>query len=460
MLTWKKIAAIVTLLALVAAACGDDDNGGGQGASTGPNEFAAEQPAENDAVEDEPADDAATGEEPADQEPADEEPANAAGEPAAPATFPEPNTATGDAVKLGFATDGRSETVDTSAELPAAQAAVAYANEYLGGLGGRPIELVACETKQTPAGAQDCVAQFASEGVVAILSGLSGQGDTLLVEAEAAGIPLISADALSEALYLSDYSFVLSNGLASLLGPAAIAADNGLTKATILVIDLPAATDGLDAIVSLFYGNVGLETDIVKVAPGTPDMTPQVQAAISGGTEAFIVFGEAGFCISAIQAIQTLGFDGETVVLTLCAEEDVAAEVDLTGLTMVTDAPRSDSDPEVVLFFDVMATYDEQNNPTDSSAEAGYGTVVAFARAMVDHPDGEVTPQSIIDTLIAMEPAQGPLVEDGAFFQCNRQQVAIFPALCNDGAAVTTLDADGKHTGFSAVDLTPVLTFG
>lgn len=446
MSTWKKLLAILALLALVAAACGDDDDGDAAAPS-------ATSESIDDGPDDQPADDGGAEEEP-------EEPVGEAQEPEAPASFPEPNAASGDPVKIGFATDGRSETVDTSAELPAAQAAVAYANEYLGGLGGRPIELVTCETKQTPAGAQDCVAQFASDGVPVILSGISGQGDTLLVEAEAAGIPLISADALSEALYTSDYSFVLSNGLASLVGPAAVVADLGLTKAAILVIDLPAATESIEVIVPLFYGNVGLETDIVKVPPGTPDMTPQVQAAISGGTEAFIVFGDAAFCISAIQAIQTLGFDGATVVITLCAEEAVAAEVDLSGLTMVTDAGRNDSDPEVALFFDVMATFDGQDTLTDSNAEAGYATVVAFARAMADHPDGDVTPQSIIDTLIAMEPAQGPLVQDGAMFQCNRQQVALFPGLCNNGAAFTTLDADGKDTGYSDLDLTPVLSFG
>src|SRR4029453_18520754 len=60
--------------------------------------------------------------------------------------------ASGEPVKIGLASDGQSQAFDARDEVRAAQATVDYWNELKGGIGGRPIELVACETGADPAG--------------------------------------------------------------------------------------------------------------------------------------------------------------------------------------------------------------------------------------------------------------------------------------------------------------------
>jgi branched-chain amino acid transport system substrate-binding protein len=59
-------------------------------------------------------------------------------------------------VAVGFISTGQTAAIDTTDEIKAAQAVVKYANQYLGGIGGRPIELTTCEEKGVPATAQDC----------------------------------------------------------------------------------------------------------------------------------------------------------------------------------------------------------------------------------------------------------------------------------------------------------------
>lgn len=373
--------------------------------------------------------------------------------------FGEPDLATGDPVRVGFVSDGQSAAIDNSAEIPAAQAAVDYANEYLRGVAGRTIELVTCETKQTPAGAQDCVAELASEGVVAVLNGASGQGGTLSAELNEIGIPFFTLSVNDEASISAPLTFILINSLAVFVSPAAVAADAGLSKVAVVTIDVPAATDALNVMVPLFYPNAGVEGTVVAVPPGTPDMTPQIQTAIGNGAELFGIIGDETFCISAFQALELLGFDGPIVTIGPCIGEESVNIVDLEG--MIVSGPTSDdpADAERALFLAVM----EEFAPDVSSltvAERGFMPVIAFARAMSAHPDGDMTPDTVIEALMAMAPAQIPLAPDGAMFQCNRTAVVIAPAFCAAGTLITTLDADGNSTGYAPVDLSGILRLG
>ena len=446
---WRKLLAVVAVMSLVAAACGDDDDEASSPATTAAAPAAddtdAEAPGEAEG-EDESADDA--------PESTESDAEDAASSDAAEAS---PQEASDGPIKVGFVSDGRSDAIDNSAETPAAQAAAAYVNEHLGGVAGRPIELITCETHQTPAGAQDCVAELASAGVIAILNGVSGQGETLSAQANEAGIPYVTNGGLSQAIFNAPLSFVIGNGLGALVGPAAVAAENGLTQAGIIVIDVPAAVDPVRQAAPLFYGNARVRADVIAIAPGTPDMTPQVQAAISKGAQQFAIIGDETFCTSAMQAIQTLGFEGETIVVRTCIGDASIAEADVEGVRVISGTSDDPNDAEVALYNSVMS---EHGAVIDPSAHVGYSVVLAWARAMAGHGDGEVTPTSVVETMIAMEPALLPIGPDGATFQCNRMAVAIAPAICAAGIAIYTLDENGVGTGTSFLDLTDVLTLG
>ena len=76
----------------------------------------------------------------------------------------EPNPATGDPIKIGFVTDGEAASFGCDEDRVATfEATVEYANEYLGGINGHPIELEHCSTEDTPAGG-DAVRGRADQG--------------------------------------------------------------------------------------------------------------------------------------------------------------------------------------------------------------------------------------------------------------------------------------------------------
>lgn len=474
-----KLLAVLAVLALLSAACGNDDESDLPAPTEeSTDDGVAEEPPPSDETTPEPddeadaaadqemADDDMSAEEPMGEEetPVEEAPVDAeepSAEDEAPASgmLGELSPATGEPIKVGFISDGRSDAIDNSSETPAAEAAAAYANDYIGGAGGRVIELVTCETEQTPAGAQDCVAELASAGVVAILNGVSGQTETINAGANEAGIPFMQNGGISQEAFGSPLTHVITNGLATLVGPAAVAAELGLTTAGIIVIDVPAASGPISGAAPLFYGNAGIAVEIVAVAPGTPDMTPQVQAAISNGVEQFAIIGDEPFCTSAISAIQLLGFEGPVVVIGPCVGETSIAEVEMEGILLIGLTSDDPADAEVALFFAVMDEY-APGALTDSIARSGYSAVLSFARALAAHPEGEVTPESVQETILAMAPAPMPLGPDGAMFQCNRQAIALAPAICSAASVITTLNSEGQNTGYRELDLTDLLSLG
>ncbi|MCW2621388.1 MAG: branched-chain amino acid transporter substrate-binding protein, partial [Frankiales bacterium] len=187
--------------------------------------------------------------------------------------------ATGTPVKVGFVYEGTTAAIDTSNQAKAADAVVKYANQYLGGLGGRPVELVKCETKGNPATAADCGNQFVQAGVIAVSAGSLGQTEPVIKAINAAGISLIDNLNASPGVVSSTLNLSILNPLNSIGGPAVYAKKNNLKSAAYIVIDVPAAVDPVKSLGTIMFANAGAVANVVPVAPGTADMTPQIQAA-------------------------------------------------------------------------------------------------------------------------------------------------------------------------------------
>jgi branched-chain amino acid transport system substrate-binding protein len=71
--------------------------------------------------------------------------------------------ATGTPVKVGLISDGKSDAIDNTPEIKAAQAATQYVNQYKGGV-AHPIDLDVCVTQDTQ-GATDCATQMVNDKV-------------------------------------------------------------------------------------------------------------------------------------------------------------------------------------------------------------------------------------------------------------------------------------------------------
>jgi branched-chain amino acid transport system substrate-binding protein len=87
--------------------------------------------------------------------------------------------ASGEPVLIGMVSDGATQAFDNTDELRTAEATAEYWNTHRGGVGGRPIEIVTCETGADPAGGTNCANQMVEEQVVAVALSQSAVADAV-----------------------------------------------------------------------------------------------------------------------------------------------------------------------------------------------------------------------------------------------------------------------------------------
>ena len=370
------------------------------------------------------------------------------------------DAAAGDPVVVGYVYDGTTDVIDNAAELAGAEAAVEYVNQYLGGVAGRPLELDVCSTDQTPSGAADCVTQMVTDEVAIVLNGVTGQSAVLFPPLAEAGVPVFTPGTGDQDSLFTPGIYIMGNGILSLLaGPAKLAADAGVDRAAIVVIDVPAASGVLEEAAPLFYDQVGVEVDVVTIPPETPDMTPNIAAELANDPGQFAVVGDPAFCAKALNALVGASFDGRVMIIPQCMDAALReSATNLEGVEMTTFTTTDPDSEEFQLYDAVMETYADANVDRGGTAPSGYQAVLGFARAMAGLT-GEVTPETVQAALAAMPPTPMPLA-DGITYQCNGQQVSLGPNICSTDVLQTELDAEGNAKEYTVLEGASVLDLG
>nr|MDT0667025.1 ABC transporter substrate-binding protein [Micromonospora sp. DSM 115978] len=138
-------------------------------------------------------------------------------------------------------------------------------------------------TLADPATATDCGNQMIEEDVLAVLMGNSAVSESVWEPLNAAGVPtMIYASSGADLLADTDSTFVLTDSnFGAITLPLRLAEQNGSTKVTSVVIDVPAALNLVQNVAPPLYEEAGIEFELVAIAPGTADMTPQMQNVVA-----------------------------------------------------------------------------------------------------------------------------------------------------------------------------------
>jgi branched-chain amino acid transport system substrate-binding protein len=373
------------------------------------------------------------------------------------------NKATGEPVKIGMVTDGATDAYDNTDELRAAKAAAEYFNNHKGGVGGRPIEVVTCETKGDPAGATDCGNQLAGEDVVAVALSQSGVADSLWTPLHAAGIPAFffqfnGGDMLAD----KESSFVMQNPLATLFGvPIATAQKADTDRIDFIIIDVPVALSSFDSgDAKKILDKAGLEYDLIKIPPGTADMTSQMQEVVRNGAGAVQIVGNDAFCIAAINGLKAVGYTGAIATISQCITDATRQGVPAGGLEGIsitaTQAVGAQDDTAYQRYEAVMAKYgSDVKDVPNALAMGGYTAMSSLAQAL-SGISGDITPETAAAAIRDMKEADFPGA-DGITYQCGGSAFPPQPAVCTNQSLRATLDADGNPAKYDAVDSTDIL---
>ncbi|MEV0355609.1 ABC transporter substrate-binding protein [Nocardia sp. NPDC050697] len=366
------------------------------------------------------------------------------------------NKATGAPVRIGLITTGPKAPVYTE-ELEVAQATATYINDYLGGLNGRPIELIPCEDELQVSLARNCANKFVQSDAVAVVSGEANNADTVASITSPSALPYLTAAGGQQSLMLPN-TYVLINALNSLAGvPAAYAKQQGFKKVAILAVDSPTAIDPLKQLGPFAFGNAGAQVDVVPVPLGTADMTPQIQAALAKQPEMFHLLGDVSFCTAAIKAMRTLNTPQPVMAVTQCVgDADTAAQIPggYEGVKIIVNTVFDPAQPDTKLFD---AVVDGSGAKDPKKAASVFRTLLGLRSALDGMPD-ELSRQSVNARLGAMpQPAPLPLSAGGTF-QCGSKPVPVVPNICSDEALLGTLDEDGTPTDVAPIDTSGIFS--
>lgn len=366
------------------------------------------------------------------------------------------DTATGDPVRVGFVNAEGGAALDLPETRESAEAAVAYANEHLGGLAGRPIELVICEDRSDGASATGCANRMVEEEVAAVLVGQVTDPDLYMPILESAGVPWIVPTGTGTQELTSDIAFAIGGGLPAILaGTAQYGAEAGYESMAVFGIDVPAFTGLFEALGRPAFEAAGIEVDLVELPPGTPDATPQVASALAEDPDAVVIFAEESLCQALLPALD-LSNTGDAPILMpgRCAAEDVVESVGpevVEGTILNGNTVSLGDDPEGQLYQAVMTTYGNDSLLAGEGAN-GYVAVLGLVRAMnAAAPEGDITADVVLETMRSAADVPLPGMPGDATFTCDGTALPMLPATCSTAVLFARYE-DGQFVDFESVD--------
>ena len=373
-----------------------------------------------------------------------------------------PHPATLPAVTVGMITDAGPGIAGTGALVEqGARAAVAYQNEYGDGLDGHKIALDICENQETPAGGQACANDMVQHGVVAVALPFTGQGQTEVPTVVRAGIPYITMSGESTTELTTPGSFALQGGFPAILGAVALQAkQEGYTKVAFVVSNVPAVVEGAQAVGGLVFKAAGVGFQVIPVDPGTADITPQLQSAVSAGVSALGVAGDVTLCSSFLRGYATLGLKAPRYVTALCLDPSILDSPSLDKVMQGswlagsgTATPKQDA-----LYAAIVHRYAPRVNPNPNASAndlAGMLPILSLAAIMKGYSGSTITAATVLRQTESATDVPLPMF-GGITFTCNGTAIPILKSVCSSTAAIGIMGKGYAVTHIKTYDPTPL----
>ena len=314
----------------------------------------------------------------------------------------------------------------------AAEAAVAYVNAELGGIGGHPIELHTCFIVEAEEEGQACAQQLINDDAVqVIVFGAVVTGNQSFHATVAGSKPVIIGVAANPADNVAENTYALFGTQDSVLTPWGTYARDVLGAETAAVV-YPSqagastaadnATAGLEA--------AGIEVASVGYEPEQTDLLGPLTAA--GGQDADVIVPMTDFagCTNLYLALDQIGATQPVVSNPLClaADWDDLGGVPQWTFGIAQSLPSDATAPDSVAYVETSARFGlepaDAFNPFAALAWANILHVTKFFNAV--GPDG-ITPESIAEQVQAFE---GPLIMGAPSVDCGQNPEQ--PAQCNN----------------------------
>jgi branched-chain amino acid transport system substrate-binding protein len=351
-------------------------------------------------------------------------------------TAPDGVAAEGEPVKIGVVvTEG--PTLSLKGERIGAEIAAAYANAELGGIAGRPIELVSCAPVGTPESTRSCANEMIDAGVSAVFS-QDGNRAEIVTPVTDAGIPYFSSLLSDPAEFGTDLAFGLTSGvIGTYPAQADYAAEQGWTDYTMFITEVPSLRAVIDGFTAPAFEAAGVNLHVVGIPADNADFTPFAAEGFSPDPSGFSVVGVPAFCAGMLRAIEAGGYEAQHVVGGPCISDefyDAMGDDALNGALVMSTIYDGEETEEGQLFVRVLANYGPADaDPDDRSIGNGYSAMLTFVRLVNDGGivADDTSPEAVVEALRAAKDVPLALGE-GVKVTCDGTAVENLPGFCSN----------------------------
>jgi branched-chain amino acid transport system substrate-binding protein len=401
--------------------------------------------------------------------------------------------ATGEPIKIGV----QNLEGDPNGSFPefslAMEAAADYVNTELGGLGGRPIELVLCKSVVSPDDSQRCANELAADEVEMAISTINFFGNHFSIY-QGSDIPVLVVTPITIADFTSEGVYAIGAGGGCLgvhTGLVQFATDQitEFEDITVERVGVPWAdtppgvvcyndleAKPLDVLNGTTPGDAeraGSLPDMthigVPIAPATPDATPQATEVLDFDPSVIIFSAQGSDCWNFVDALGRLGWSQDEIPLVLSgsctdftameAAGDLADGIYITGSVGSVLSPPEDLEGTDRENAETYQTKAVEYGLSEDDLNKGFATQ-GFSAIMniweqAQLIDGDVTGAAIADAFAATDGSMPTF--GGPPLNCAGAP-APYIAVCSSEIAMTQWNAETKSIdlvipSFSGLDL-------
>ena len=345
-----------------------------------------------------------------------------------------PTKATGKPLVVGMVNQENTAAGSYPELSQAVQAGMAFINEQLGGVGGRPLELEVCNTEFSAEGSTSCGQRFAEEELPLVLGGIDVFGNAIEILGRN-GIPYLGGIPVSVASVKEPNSFQWSGGT---WGAAVAFAQHAATKAhakrvSIVYGEFGSITHSAEVAQQVLDG-YGVETQLVPYPILDTDITSALNAAKAADPDAIFLFAADTGCKAGFDGIKALGIEATKYFVGACAAPTIiddlpTEETDGTLLNVEGPISRSNPNPDFAFYAGVIDQYGDGLDPIGAgtvSYRALMNTYVLLRK--LSDAGKEITPKALTD-LIRKQKDEPSFA--GHPYTCDGKQFDGLPAMCS-----------------------------
>lgn len=360
-----------------------------------------------------------------------------------------PADPTADAIRVGMINQENTPLGSFPEMRGAAEAAVAWVNAELGGVDGRPIQLVTCITSFSVEQSQSCAQEMVQEDVVALVGGIDVTSNGSLPVLEQNGLPTIGGIPANLVEQQSEANFYFSGGSAG--GMAAMlahAANEGAETAMIAYGEFESFEVAARDYAGAVGESLGMQVEYRPFPIIGADMLPVLTAAVTADVDALVVAAADSACVPIMEGAAQLELRARVYLVGACAADPIleAAGESAAGVIFSSEGPADPDHIEGLMYLAVIDQY--ATDPAGGAGTVGFRGMMNLYSLLVELGGDNISSESVLDLV------RGAVDRPsfwGHSYTCDGQRVPGLPALCApEQTLFTTTGVPGEDFVFLA----------